>query len=362
MERSFTGEIDPFVAPDPVPPSSVSEPVRDATVTVRNMDLTGDPCGRDVAFVENPAQPGIPLAAGVYWAPPGCPGMQPGQRLALRVETPAGEIVTGTTVIPGLDSAMVAVNAGPIRRFDDDTLGFNRDRDTLHLNAGVVAQRAVQIEVRRLSQPRDRTLRVLVDSTTATIPGDLLNVFLRGDGEETFLGGRFYVLIASAVDTNLFDFVRSANNAVTGRGLINRLDGGIGVFGAAAAASQTLEVAARQNEPREGTYRMTGVVRDSVIDLVWDVYLARATDSTAFSAFVRGRWLHGGYDRSVDGTFDGLRVRAELLDTVVLGPLSSRVATNAVRGAWRTDAPFTLDVLGEPPSEQPIGTVTVAKQ
>ena len=70
----------------------------------------------------------------------------------------------------------------------------------------------------------------------------------------------------AALDTNYFDFTRSITNPLTGRGFINHLSGGIGVFGSIAPVTYELRVTAPQTDAREGIYRFTGNVAGSFVD------------------------------------------------------------------------------------------------
>jgi hypothetical protein len=63
----------------------------------------------------------------------------------------------------------------------------------------------------------------------------------------------------SAVDSNYYDWYRSHDNTITGTGLINRVQGGIGVFGALVRLRfEDFAVVAPQTEAIAGTYRFVG--------------------------------------------------------------------------------------------------------
>jgi hypothetical protein len=64
----------------------------------------------------------------------------------------------------------------------------------------------------------------------------------------------------SAVDANYFDYYRSENDAVTGRGLLNHVVGGLGLFGSAVVIrNRPFLVGADVNDPLEGYYeRLSG--------------------------------------------------------------------------------------------------------
>lgn len=341
-------------------------PVTQAIVEVVNLDYPNDPCGSRVAFTEE-------ATSGVYWSPAMCPSMRPGDRLALRIQTADGAVVTGETRIPGMDSATYAI--GPITGVFDRSQPptINRDQDTLRVVAHAQSGRLLQLEVRRLGDLSDFGTKILADTTALTVPGDLINTFVLGDEDDVFRAGRDYVVTAAVTDTNYFDFVRSSNNKYTGRGFINRLTGGIGVFGSMVAVSMELRAVGDVDDPREGRYRMQGVLQDTLpVDLEWDLYLARPADTTEHSAFVEGRWLYGDVVTSSDGDFDDDAFTMVIIDTLGF------VRRDTIFGFWVKNQPWTVTVATacrdpsatpEPGTSDPcdlgrrhLGTLTVTKQ
>ena len=351
-------------------------PVSDVVVTVANIDLPSDPCGSVVTFVSDigrldpPLEPGpmISPGPGVYWSPPGCPTMRPGDRLALRVETPDGQVVTGVTRIPGMNGASFSVGSASGVFGTADVTTFNRDRDTLRVQVDATAGRLLQLEVRRSGDVTDFGTKIFADTTALTVPGDVINTFVIGDADDVFRAGREYFVTVAVTDSNYFDFARSRNNAFTGRGFINHLEGGIGVFGSLVALTTTLRAVGQMDEDREGVYRMEGTLRDTVdVDITLELYLHRPVDSTEFSAFVEGKWLYGDINTSVDGSFDGTNFTAVIVDTVAV------VREDTLRAEWRPDAPFSVSVIvacagEEKPSgacgavARRIGTLTATRQ
>jgi hypothetical protein len=70
-----------------------------------------------------------------------------------------------------------------------------------------------------------------------------------------FLPGFRQTVSVAAVDTNYFDYYRSGSNPFTGTGIINRLAGGIGVFGAyVPLQTRSLQVTGEVDLPLEGRY------------------------------------------------------------------------------------------------------------
>ena len=309
----------------------VEAPVAGASVTVSNLSFPNDPCGLDVAFTETggPASavfgPDSALA-GVYWAPPGCPTIRPGDTLALAVDA-AGAVVTGRTVVPRADSILLRANGSTIR-LPNPSLRFNRDLDTLTAEVIARSGRGVQLGIvsrplspRLISRSGPSTARFWVDSTAMTLPGDFVNVFEAefepdDDVPDLFVAGRHYLATVARPDDNYFDFIRSANSPLSGRGFINHLDGGFGLFGSMIVGTNELRVVGEVDDPRERTYRFVGDVEGVPVDLAMEVYLGRPVvgdaDRVRFSAFATGDWVHGPLDHSVFGVLRGNALEASL--------------------------------------------------
>ncbi|MFQ5705285.1 MAG: hypothetical protein ACE5HT_14845 [Gemmatimonadales bacterium] len=366
LERSFTGDIDPqdFEIGDIPTEGFPRIPIESALVQVSNLDMPGDPCGATVDFPNKPQAFGLFKLPGVYWGPPSCPTMRPGDRLMLWVETPDGEVVTGTTQVPGMNGASLNVAGRSTMFGGSDTAVFNRDTDTLRVNVQAAVGRLLQIEVLRIGELNaisgedlDEGVKVLADTTAIALPGDLIDAFEPGDGDDIFRGGRIYVMTVSLTDLNFFDFTRSRSSQFTGRGFINRLTGGIGVFGSLVATSTTLLTVADIDDPREGVYRLSGRVQGIVVDVTLTVYLARSLDSTEFSAFLDGSWLRlvrpsDGAEfweswqverLSVDGTFafDSL---AAIVRQPTVGDRENQIQFISLRGVRTPGVPFGVAV------------------
>ena len=312
VEQSLTGEHSASEDAYPIPASPPDVPILNAMVTVANRSLPGDPCGTPVVFAEVPQDPNIEPVPGVYWAPPGCPQMRPGDSLELRVETAEGMIVTGETVVAGVNAMYLGIGGDSVL-IPAGELAFNRDRDTLRAVVDPVSGRALQIDVRRLNVRlgSDRIMTLYLDTNAVTLPGDLVNFFDEDDaGDDVFVPGRDYLLLVVYGDKNYWDFAVSANDPFSGRGFRNRLEGGMGVFGSLVASTTPVQILGDLEDPREGVYHMRGSVSGVDVDLDWELYLARPADSADFSAFVEGQWVFGSFDGSIDGTFSGDTLRA----------------------------------------------------
>jgi hypothetical protein len=317
-----------------------SVPIEGANVWVENLDHTEDACGNRVQFLEDPGSPvktGA-LGPGVYWGPQDCPTMRTGDHLALTVETPESEIVTGITRIPAMHGAYLQVPGDSISFGTDHVTTFNRDRDTLEIGVEPEAGRLLQFEVRRWGDLTDFGTKIYVDTTAFRLPADVVNTFVIGDEDDVFRAGRNYIVSVALTDQNYFDYSRSRNNTFTGRGFINRLNGGIGIFGSLVATSTHTKSIGDVDDPREGRYTLSGSFGDGeTVALDWDLYLALPSDSTEFSAFVEGSWLFSDIERSVDGYFAGSEFTGVIIDTV-----GGHARADTLRGVWRENSSWQV--------------------
>ena len=313
VEETLTGAVTSDSAAPIIPGAGPEIPVVGATVSVANVSYVDDPCGATL-FTEFPNVAGLPVASGLYWGPEGCPTMRAGDTLALRVVTRQGAEVSGTTVIPGATEMMLAVASDSVI-MPGPTIELNRDVDTLRAVVSVEQGRAVQLEVSRPDSAGGRIpgFWFFVDSNTIKVPGNLLDFVspFRGDVDSlpddlppVFAAGRTYEVTVALTDEWYFDFVRSFNLPLSGRGFINHLVGGIGVFGSMVTASNGVRVIGNLDDDREGNYRLHGSLLGVSVNVTLELYVAEAgADSTDCAAFVNGTWVHGAIDVSADGFF-----------------------------------------------------------
>lgn len=365
VERSLTGAEERQSTPGDIPFDRPQLPITDASVTVENLSQPADLCGP--AEFRRGGGPGGTLGGrdGVYWGPIGCPAMSPGDRLLLTVVTPDSVVVTGETVVTGVNGMFVTLRGDSIALPDSTALAFDRDVDTLRAEVAPIAGRVTQVDV-RFDNGLNTTRRVTslwVDSTSLTLPGTLQDLFRGGTGDPIFQGGRFYTIAVAFGDQNYFDFIRSSNGEITGTGFINHLDGGVGVFGNLVASTAILRVVAEADDPREGPFRMQGTIRGGDVDLLWEPYLSvTENDTTDFSAFIEGEWfLPGILDESAHGFFVGNRMQAEFDHLFVdpLDPGGAAVRRWTIVGEFSEPGPWTVSVWGN--LKQTIGTLQVTR-
>jgi Domain of unknown function (DUF4249) len=232
VERSLTGSVPTADVDDGIPPGEPRIPIGGAVVTLTNESRV-EGCGTDTLF---------PRAAqsGIYAADFPC-GALPGERVRLRVVTPEGDVVTGTTTVPGARSVSVRL-ATDSATVEGQVLELDRERDTIRIAVDPIFARAMQVEVRQADDPDEIAVYLFTDSLGVALPGDLYNPFEGDSGRPVFEQWVVYRLTVAVTDSNYYDFVRSRSDPFTGRGFLNRLEGGIGVFGSVAAYTYYLRV------------------------------------------------------------------------------------------------------------------------
>jgi hypothetical protein len=230
------------------------------------------------------------------------PVLRPGARYVLQVRTPDGTVVTGSTVVPNVPAFV------PGSRFTP----FDRDTDSLRLVWGNVG--AARSYLLRIESPFGPFL-LFSDSTHLTLHGDLRNYFA-ASLERAFIPGFRQRVDLAAVDTNYYDYYRSRNDPFTGSGIINKLDGGIGLFGSAVSINaSTLDVTQGSREPAfEGTYDVvaTPALPRPVADVL-RVYVETSGEPAALSGwFTRNR--NSGVLEGMVGSRTNGRVVLEFLE------------------------------------------------
>jgi hypothetical protein len=219
-----------------------------------------------------------------------------GQRYRLRVELPDGRVTTGETRVPGDPTTP---DPGHV------ALTFNRDVDTLRLRWPAVP--GARTYALRIESPYGAFF-LFVDSTSVDLSGELRNLFA-DRLPRVFLAGFTQNVYVAAVDTNYFDYYRSSNNPFTGSGIINRLTGGVGLFGSyVPVLSRALFVRSGDHDAVDGRYIAPSPAGPETLRLWID---DRKGDVASVSGALR---LADGQQFGVLGTLTGDRLRLSARD------------------------------------------------
>jgi hypothetical protein len=195
----------------------------------------------------------------------------------LSVLTRAGERLGASTTVPGGTAALVA-----------EPRDFNRATDELILEWPKTAgARSYLVRVESPLGPRT----FFTDDTRVRLGGDLRNVDLDAL-PRLFIPGFPQAVTVSAVDSNYYDWVRTHNDALSGTGLVNRVTGGLGVFGSLVRLRLLdLNVVAPQTEPVAGTFRIVGTPEELAATpyLALELYVESAASRRDQSDALSGR-------------------------------------------------------------------------
>ena len=352
VERTLTGRVtvddearfnrnDPILTGGGVPIRFATVRVRDdqgaVVFAVEDASVRSDGRGAGVYRFRNPASPSLSPN-------PSLPALdvRPGRGYDLLIVTPQGDSITGETSIP------LVQNVPP----GGSTRAFNRDTDTLRLFWEPIQN--TKRYLIRVDSPWG-PMYLFTSELEARLPGTLRNVF-QENIPSVFLPGFRSTVSLAAVDVNYFDYFRSANDPFTGTGLINRLDGAFGVFGAVAELSATrLLVTANIDDPIEGRYVRAVPSGQSIVPSDITLFVeSEAGEKT----FLTGEFT-GNADipsASVVGLAEGTRVSLALMrfendvsDTV--GVFTGQIAGDSLIGEMRIPGRFGDEVrYGKPPA------------
>lgn len=193
----------------------------------------------------------------------------------LTVVTTAGEVLRSESAVPGGVAAVVS----------EDTI-FDRANDTLFLTWPRAARaRSYYVRVETPFGPRS----FFTADTSVRLTGGLRNVNLT-TLRHVFIPGFPQAVTVSAVDSNFYDWYRTANDELSGEGLINRVEGGLGVFGSLVRLRFLgLTVVAPQPEPIAGTFVFAGTAAEQAstpylrLDLYVESHAARPDQDDGLS-------------------------------------------------------------------------------
>lgn len=324
LERTLTGAITvsdttPF---DPANPIATAGgiPVNGATVEI--VDSTG----RATRGVEDKTAGGG--GTGVYRVT-FTTTLRLGARYQLRIRTAEGEEITASTRIPRPDAS----STGALTRT------FNRDRDTLLI--GWNRASLARTYVVRVESPFGPFF-LFTDSTRLRLPGDARNLFST-NLNRLFVPGFRQDVIVAAVDSNFYDYYRTNNDPFTGAGIINRVSGGIGLFGAMISMTTgTLSVVADQTEPIEGRFRLTPAAADPAAPALLTLYLEAKSTRPDVPDALSGRYTTTGPGTRSDGIIgelSGSKVTlvflANQLAQDTLDVFTGELSGNTLTGVYR---------------------------
>ena len=305
IERSLTGAVTipdtTFNPNDPIV-SAGGIPVSGATVEI------SDSAGTVFKGVEDKTVFASGQGAGVYRVPLGGGLLQRGGRYRLHVHTAEGEDLTAFTRMPSPDIS----STGGLSRT------FNRDRDTLVVGwNAAAATRAYALRVESPFGP----FFLFTDSLHFRLTGDVRNLFAN-DLQHVFIPGFRQDILVAAVDSNFFDYYRTSNDPFTGTGIISRVDGGLGLFGAMVVLSSgTLTVTADQTEPIAGRYRASAAP-DPATPATINLYVESPAARSGLPASLSGRYVTAGPTAHADGLLgqmNGTTVTIALLANQLVG-------------------------------------------
>ena len=304
LERTRHGAVEVFAPSFELYPMAPDEGIAEGGAS---MVLTAPDGARYVATEDRFAR-GDGLGEGIYrFQLPGS-ALVRGQAYHLSVRAANGEVLEASTTVPEGEPAMTA-----------EPRTFDRARDTVVVEWPASAgARSYWVRIETPYGPR----LFFTDSTRLRFTGELRNV----DDDElnrVFIPGFQQALTVSAVDSNFYDWYRSANDVFSGSGLIDRVAGGLGVFGGLVRLRFTsFHVVSPQPEPFAGTYALVGSQQDleSAPFLGMDLYLesraARGDQADAVSGRirVRGRFGYTGcLSCGMLGTVRGSQVKLSIL-------------------------------------------------
>jgi hypothetical protein len=330
VERTLSGRVpagddtlgsvvDPIVSGGGVPVHDARVEVRDASgASVIATETRIVPPGATVSRgtgvyrFSNLALPG----GGSFGQPRSGLRIVPGAQLTLRVEGVDGGVVTGATRVPGVATTAFAPRA--------QSALLTRDVDTLRLRWD--AAPGARSYFVRVETPYGAFF-LFTDSTSVQLTGDTRNLFAERLPRVFQAGFTQWVTVA-AIDTNFFDYYRSGNSPFTGSGLINRLNGGIGLFGSfVPMLSVAVTVRATPRDPFDARYFANGPQGREQLRLWVD-----ARDG-ALAEITGAYRLPTDEQYGVLGTLDGTRLRLRAVESA-----DARVANRLIEGEVRGDS------------------------
>jgi hypothetical protein len=277
LERTRNGSIGiigpPFDLGDPV---VSDEGIAESGASIRLVTPAGDTLlAREDNTVRDDRK-----GAGIYrFALPG-DSLARGGVYRLLVQTLPGLILRAETTVPQGIPATSAVASV-----------FDRSQDVVTLSWPAAAgARSYFVRIESPFGP----FSFFTDSTHVRLAGDLRNADITSL-PRVFIPGFPQAVTVSAVDSNYYDWYRTENNPFSGSGLVNRVTGGIGLFGSLVRLRfERFEVEMPQTEPVAGTFLFSGTSAEAASTLL--LALELYVESPAARA---DQWdaLSGRYER-----------------------------------------------------------------
>jgi hypothetical protein len=236
------------------------------------------PDGRTLVAAEDNTTRGDGKGQGIYrFALPGA-ALQRSATYRLSVRTKTGEILTAETSVP---EGVATMGAAQI------TLDRSRDTLTLAWPASPGA-RSYFVRIETPYGPRS----FFTESAQVRLPGFLRNVDIQ-ELPHVFLPGFAQAVTVSAVDANYYDWYRTHSDALSGEGLIDRVTGGLGVFGSLVRLRfDSVQVTAPRTLPIEGRFQFVGTQAEALGTryLSFDIYIESPAARSGQSDAVSGRY------------------------------------------------------------------------
>jgi hypothetical protein len=317
LEKTRTGSVFPVAPPFDLPDPVVTDTgIAETGAVVR---LTS-PSGQVLLATEDVVTRGDGRGEGIYrFQLPGG-ALERGGTYQLSVQTVRGDVLTAVTSVPDGVAALTA-----------DQRTFDRSRDTLALEwPAAPGARSYFVRIETPYGPRS----FFTDSTRVRLTGELRNVDARAL-PRVFIPGFPQGVTVSAVDSNYYDWYRTHNDRISGTGVINRVSGGIGVFGSLVRLRfYDLRVVTPQVEPAAGVFRVVGTPEEVATTpfLRLELYMESRAARTD-----QGDALSGRYDRRPTLGYTGPLING-LLGTTQNG----RIELAFLSGWYARD---TVDVL-----------------
>ena len=315
LEESLTGKQTGNAKFDPNNPivTSGGVPITNAVV-----EITA-PNGTSYTFVERKVSG---QSTGIYTQQM---QVDPGSRYNLKI-TALGKTLTGSTLVPKSNPPV----GTPV-------VTFNRDHQSVNLPiTDVSLARAYWV---RIEAPV-AAFSVFTTDQEVAISGEVRNIFT-DDLLRVFFPGFQQTMTVAAVDTNLFDYYRSGNDPFSGTGLINHLQGGLGLFGSIALVERrTLDVTKDSTDSIEGTYTARPAVNG--IPHTITLYVEAKGTTAEAGDRVTGQWQNGARFALVRGPMLGKRFKADSLDLTLYQPGSTNVTNGNFLGQVKGDTIFAF--------------------